>query len=135
MAIKKIPVKKEEAKQNTESGVSFTKFEHSQERAESVELTEEKVMEALKSVHDPEIPVDIVNLGLIYNVEISGNKVHLTMTLTTPGCGMGGFIAKQAENAVKEIGARDVWVDIVWDPPWNPDMISDEAKERLGISS
>lgn len=132
MAIKKIPVKKEETKQNAESEVSFTRFERSSSD-DSVELTEEKVMEALKTVQDPEIPVDIVNLGLVYNVGISGNKVQLKMTLTTPGCGMGGAIAKQAENAVKAIGARDVWVDIVWDPPWNPDMISDEGKEMLGI--
>ena len=56
------------------------------------------------------------------------------MSLTTPGCGMGAMIARQAENAIKSIGAKNVLVQIVWDPPWNPDMMSDEAKERLGIA-
>jgi len=55
------------------------------------------------------------------------------MTLTTPGCGMGAMIASQAEEAVKGLGANNVLVEVVWDPPWNPDMISDEAKQKLGI--
>src|SRR3989337_264451 len=121
MAMKKIPIKKEEVK---DQGVTLTTFQKS----------EEKVLEALKSVRDPEIPVDIVNLGLIYNVGVSGKNVHLKMTLTTPGCGMGKTIAKQAEGAVKSLGVKNVLVEIVWDPPWNPDMMSDEAKERLGIA-
>lgn len=133
MALKKIPVKKEETKQNTESGVSFTKFERPKETDGAAELTEEKVMEALKSVRDPELPVDIVNLGLIYDVGISGRNVQIKMSLTTPGCGMGATIAKQIERAVLPLGASHVWVDIVWDPPWNPDMMSDEAKEILGF--
>jgi metal-sulfur cluster biosynthetic enzyme len=133
MAIKKIPIKKEEAKRNTESGVSFTKFERSPEPDEAVELTEDRVLEALKSVRDPELPVDIVNLGLIYDVGISGRSVQIKMSLTTPGCGMGPTIVKQVERAVTSVGAKNVWVEIVWDPPWNPDMMSDEAKERLGV--
>lgn len=132
MAIKKILLKREETKE-AEKDVTLTTFQHSEEPDESVELTEEKVLESLKTVRDPEIPVDIVNLGLIYDVKISGRKVYLKMTLTTPGCGMSKTIAKQAEGAVKSIGAKDVLVEIVWDPPWNTDMISDEAKERLGI--
>ncbi len=130
MAMKKIPIKKEEAK---DQGVTLTTFQKSEEVDEAVEITEEKVLEALKEVRDPEIPVDIVNLGLIYDIEVSGKNVHLRMTLTTPGCGMGKTIAKQAEGAVKSVGAKNVLVEIVWDPPWNPDMMSDEAKERLGI--
>ena len=132
MAIKKILLKKEETKE-AEKRVTLTTFQHSQEPDEVVELTEEKVMESLKTVRDPEIPVDIVNLGLIYDVRISGRNAYIKMTLTTPGCGMGKTIAKQAENAVKSIGAKDVLVEIVWDPPWNTDMISDKAKESLGI--
>jgi len=130
MAMKKIPIKKEEVK---DQGVTLTTFQKSEEVDEVAEITEEKVLEALKSVRDPEIPVDIVNLGLIYNVGVSGKNVHLKMTLTTPGCGMGKTIAKQAEGAVKSLGVKNVLVEIVWDPPWNPDMMSDEAKERLGI--
>jgi metal-sulfur cluster biosynthetic enzyme len=133
MAIKKIPLKKEEAKE-AEKKVTLTTFQHSQEPDGAVELTEEKVLESLKTVRDPEIPVDIVNLGLIYDVKISGRNAYIKMTLTTPGCGMGKTIAKQAESAVKSIGAKDVLVEIVWDPPWNTDMMSDQAKESLGIS-
>ena len=129
--MKKIPIKKEEVK---DQGVTLTTFQKSEEVDEAVEITEEKVLEALKEVRDPEIPVDIVNLGLIYDVEVSGKNVHLKMTLTTPGCGMGKTIAKQAEGAVKALGVKNVLVEIVWDPPWNPDMMSDEAKERLGIA-
>jgi metal-sulfur cluster biosynthetic enzyme len=132
MAIKKIAVKKEETKE-TEKKVTLTTFEHSQEPVEQVELTEEKVLESLKTVRDPEIPVDIVNLGLIYDVRVLGRNVHLKMTLTTPGCGMSKTISKQAESAVKSAGAKDVLVEIVWDPPWNQDMMSDQAKESLGI--
>ena len=131
MAMKKIPIKKEESK---DQGVTLTTFQKSEEIEEVVEVTEEKVLEALKEVRDPEIPIDIVNLGLIYDIGVSGKNVHLKMTLTTPGCGMGKTIANQAEGAVKSIGAKNVLVEIVWDPPWNPDMMSEEAKERLGIA-
>ncbi|MER3447682.1 MAG: aromatic ring hydroxylase [Candidatus Dadabacteria bacterium] len=133
MAIKKILLKKEEPKE-AEKKVTITTFQHSHELDEAVELTEEKVLESLKTVRDPEIPVDIVNLGLIYDVRISGRNVYIKMTLTTPGCGMGRTIAKQAESTVKSIGAKDVLVEIVWDPPWNTDMMSDEARDMLGIS-
>src|SRR5574341_1392954 len=131
MAMKKIPIKKEEAK---DQGVTLTTFQKSEEVDEAVEITEERVLEALKEGRDPKIPIDIVNLGLIYDVEVSGKNVHLKMTLTTPGCGMGKTIAKQAEGAIKSVGAKNVLVEIVWDPPWNPDMMSNEAKERLGIA-
>ena len=112
--------------------VKFKKFEK-KEKTESVELTEEDVKNALMNVYDPELPVSIVDLGLIYDTKISGNNVNLKMTLTTPGCSMGSMIAGQAEMALKEIGAENVLIDIIWDPPWNPDMMTDEAKEKLGI--
>jgi metal-sulfur cluster biosynthetic enzyme len=130
MVMKKIPIKKEV---NAE-GVTLTTFEKPEEHDELLEITEETVLGVLKGVRDPEIPIDIVNLGLIYDVGISGKNVHLKMTLTTPGCGMGKTIAKQAEGAVKSLGVKNVLVEIVWDPPWNPDMMSDEAKEKLGIA-
>ena len=113
-------------------GVTFKKFDK-KEKSEAVELTEEKIKAALKNVYDPELPVSIVDLGLIYDTKISGNNVNLKMTLTTPGCSMGSMIAGQAEMALKEIGAENVLIDIIWDPPWNPDMMSDEAKEKLGV--
>ncbi len=112
--------------------VTFKKFDK-KEKSEAVELTEEKVKAALSNVYDPELPVSIVDLGLIYDTKISGNNVNLKMTLTTPGCGMGSMIAGQAEMALKEIGADNVLIEVIWDPPWNPDMMSDEAKEKLGV--
>lgn len=134
MAMKKLFTinKDEEPKSPEEKQVSFTKFEKTAESDEPI--TEDRVMDALKSVYDPELPVNIVDLGLIYDVNINGRNVNIKMSLTTPGCGMGATIAKQAEMAIKPLGVKNVFIDIVWDPPWNPDMMSDEAKERLGIS-
>lgn len=116
------------------SGVQFKKIEKKNvSNASQAELTEEAVFEALRQVNDPELPVSIVDLGLIYDLQISGGDVGLKMTLTTPGCSMGGMIAGQAEEALKNIGARNVLVQMVWDPPWNPDMMSPEAKAKLGV--
>ncbi len=98
-------------------------------------VTPEVVMGALRQVYDPEIPVNIVDLGLIYDVQVNnGGEVYVQMTLTFPGCGMGPYIAQQAEWAVKDMeGVEDVVVEMVFDPPWSPDLISDEAKAQLGI--
>ena len=115
-----------------DQGVTFKKFDK-KEKDVKAELTEESVKKALMNVYDPELPVSIVDLGLIYDTKISGNNVNLKMTLTTPGCSMGSMIAGQAEMALKEIGAENVLIEIIWDPPWNPDMMSDEAKEKLGV--
>jgi len=135
MGMKKIiGIKKDEPKETGEKKVTLTEFQRSKESDEPVGITEESVFESLKSVYDPELPISIVDLGLIYDVQISGRNVQVKMSLTTRGCGMGATIAKQAENAIKSIGAKNVMVQIVWDPPWNPDMMSDEAKERLGIA-
>lgn len=93
------------------------------------------VREALKEVFDPEIPINVVDLGLIYGIEIDAeNKVEVTMTLTAAGCGMGPYIAQQAEWAIAEIeGVQDVNVDIVFDPPWSQDSITEDGKKLLGI--
>ncbi len=135
MGMKKIiSIQPDSPAQSSDKGVSFKKFDKSEKPVSDVELTEDIVYSALKNVYDPEIPVSIVDLGLIYDVAISsGNNVNLKMTLTTPGCGMGAMIAGQAEDAIKGAGATNVLVEVVWDPPWNPDMMSDEAKEKLGI--
>jgi len=119
------------AKDGQGSGIEFKKFD--KKSLPPSELTEEAVFEALSEVNDPEIPVSIVDLGLIYDVQISGSDVGLKITLTTPGCSMGAMISGQAEEAVKKIGARNVIVQMVWDPPWNPDMMSPEAKRKLGV--
>lgn len=136
MGFKKvIGIKKEETPGAGEKGITITKIDKQETPKSDVALTEEMIYESLKNVYDPEIPVSIVDLGLIYDVKITpGNNVGIKMTLTTPGCGMGAMIARQAEDAVREIGANNVLVEVVWDPPWNPDMISDEAREKLGIA-
>ena len=97
-------------------------------------LGQEAIIEALKDVYDPEIPVNVVDLGLIYAVEVADGDVHVEMTLTAPGCGMGPYIAQQAEWRIAEIDdVEDVQVDVVFDPPWTPDMITEDGKRLLGI--
>ncbi len=97
-------------------------------------INEEIIYEALKDVYDPEIPVTIVDLALVYGVEIKDNDVKVNMTLTFAGCGMGPYIAQQAEWRIAEIEeVDDVEVDIIFEPPWNPDMISEDGKKELGI--
>ena len=98
-------------------------------------ITREEVLEKLKEVYDPEIPVNVVDLGLIYGVDVNeDNEVHVLMTLTAPGCGMGPYIAQQAEWAVSELeGLEDVTVEMVFDPPWTPDMLTEDGKALLGI--
>ena len=94
----------------------------------------EKVITEIKKIYDPEIPVNIYELGLIYDVTVDkDNKVYIKMTLTTPGCSMGNAISKQAENVLYALGAKNVIIEIIWDPPWNPNMMSDEAKSKLGM--
>ena len=97
--------------------------------------TKEQVYEALHTCYDPEIPVNIVDLGLVYDVEVNDDKVAVKMTLTAPGCGMGAFIANDARQKILALeDVTDASVDLVWDPPWNPSMMSEEAKQKLGIS-
>lgn len=97
--------------------------------------TKEEVYEVLQNCYDPEIPVNIVDLGLVYDVEVNDDKVAVKMTLTAPGCGMGTMIASDAQQKILGLpGVKEASVDLVWDPPWDPSMMSDEAKQRLGIS-
>ncbi|MEC8713505.1 MAG: metal-sulfur cluster assembly factor [Chloroflexota bacterium] len=100
----------------------------------SNDLNKDKIIDALKEVYDPEIPVNIVDLGLIYDVDINGTDVDVKMTLTAAGCGMGPYIAQQAEWAISELeDVEDVNVDIVFDPPWDPERITEDGKKLLGI--
>ena len=95
----------------------------------------EAVVEALKSVYDPEIPVDIYELGLIYDIDISedGDAV-VTMTLTTPHCPVAESLPNEVELRVLSVpGIRDAEVKLVWDPPWDPSKMSDEARLELGM--
>ena len=96
--------------------------------------TEPEVWEALKQVYDPEIPVNVLDLGLIYDIQVNEDQVYVKMTLTAPGCGMGPYIAQNAEWRIAEIeGVGEIEVDMVFDPPWNPEMITEDGKKLLGI--
>lgn len=92
------------------------------------------VIAALKDIYDPEIPVNIYDLGLIYNVEINDSHVHVTMTLTTPHCPVAESMPGEVELRVGSVpGVGDCKVHLVWDPPWSPDSMSDEARLELGM--
>ncbi len=98
--------------------------------------TKEQILEALKSVQDPEIRIGIVDLGLIYDVFIEENgKVQVKMTLTTPACPYGDMLVTMTHRAVESVpGVAGVEVVLVWDPPWDPkEMCTDAAKDQLGI--
>lgn len=103
------------------------------------EYDEETVWNALKSCFDPEIPVNIVDLGLVYDLRSEEvgegkRKVAVKMTLTAPGCGMGPVIAQDAQSKILEVpGVADASVEVVWDPPWNQSMISEAGRKILGM--
>jgi probable FeS assembly SUF system protein SufT len=107
--------------------------------ATSSDDLETMVWDQLKTCYDPEIPVNIVDLGLVYGMEVTPqadgtSKVDVKMTLTAQGCGMGASIAFDAKSKLMTIaGVSEANVDLVWDPPWNPQMIAPEAREKLGI--
>ena len=97
-------------------------------------LSKEKVLEVLSDIYDPEIPIDIVNLGLVYGVEIDGSKVNLKMTMTSPGCPSAREIVLESQTLVSEMeGVSEANVEIVWDPPWSPEKMSDEARVSMGM--
>ena len=98
----------------------------------------EMVWEQLSTCYDPEIPINIVELGLIYRCEVtaqsSGNRIEIDMTLTAPGCGMGPFLVEDVRAKVLEIpNVSDVDVELVFDPPWNPEMMSEAARLQTGL--
>ena len=99
-------------------------------------ISEAQVWEALHTVFDPEIPVDLVNLGLIYRVEIDQEKqcINVVMTLTAPGCGMGPVLVGDVEHRLRMVPfVKDVTVELVFDPPWSRDMMSEEAQLETGM--
>ena len=97
-------------------------------------VTKEQVYEALHECFDPEIPVNIVDLGLVYDVEVKDEQVAVKMTLTAPGCGLGAMIANDARQRILALdGVVEATVDLVWDPPWQPSMISETARQKLGM--
>ena len=98
-------------------------------------VTQEQIFNGLQEVYDPEIPVNVVDLGLIYGVEVDPeNNVKITMTLTTPGCGMARDIALQVKQRALQVpGVKDATVTVVWEPKWDPSKMSPAAKLKLGI--
>lgn len=99
-------------------------------------LTEQQVWDQLKNCYDPEIPLNIVDLGLIYDVAIDRSKVDVKMTLTAPGCHLGGQIASDVQEkllSLKEV--EEANVELVWDPPWHQSMISAEGRKKLGLDA
>ena len=90
---------------------------------------------ALKTVYDPEIPVDIFELGLIYKIDVDDDRhVHIDMTLTSPACPVAGILPDEVKEKVEAIdGVAGATVEVVWDPPWNPSMMSEEAQLELGM--
>jgi probable FeS assembly SUF system protein SufT len=105
----------------------------------SPDTLEKEVWTQLKTCFDPEIPVNIVDLGLVYNMKVSplpngGNRVDVSMTLTAQGCGMGSSIGRDAESKLLTLpGVKEANVQIVWDPPWSPERISTEGRSLMGI--
>ncbi len=100
-----------------------------------LKLNQDLILEALREVYDPEIGVNIVDLGLVYDTDIKeNNDVEITMTLTSMGCPLGPVIISDIQKAIGQLGTvGDVQVRIVWSPPWSPEMMSEDAKDELGI--
>ncbi len=97
-------------------------------------ITEKSIYDALRECYDPEIPVNLVDLGLIYDVKIIDDWVGIKMTLTSPGCGMSGIISQNVRNRVLKVpGVKDADVRIVWQPAWSPALMSTEARQKLGM--
>ena len=107
--------------------------------SDAAKVDEEKVLAQLRTCYDPEIPVNIVDLGLVYDLQIlplsaGGNRVEVKMTLTAPGCGMGPVLQQDVEAKVSSIpGVKEAAVFLVWDPPWSREMLSEAAKLQLGM--
>lgn len=96
--------------------------------------TQEQIYEILGDIYDPEIPIDIVNLGLVYGVEVQDSKVNVNMTMTSPGCPAAQQIVTEARLLIEDLpDVEEANIEIVWDPPWTPEMMSEAAKESLGM--
>ncbi len=109
--------------------------QHSESGTVDRERLEQDVVSALKTCYDPEIPVDIYELGLIYSVDVDERgKVEIKMTLTSPACPVAGSLPGEVEARVREVpGVSEARVELVWDPPWDKEMMSETAKVQLGF--
>ena len=98
-------------------------------------INKKEVIEILKQCYDPEIPIDLWNLGLIYEINIKDQSINITMSLTTPGCTMGQYMADDIKTKLEQLkNVREVSVDVVFDPPWQPEMMTDEGRQKLGFA-
>ena len=98
-------------------------------------VSKDEIVTVLKDCYDPEIPINIWDLGLVYDINIENDNVGVKMTLTAPGCMMGGMIAEEVKAKIKAMsGVKDAKVELVWDPPWTPNKMSEEAKAQMGIA-
>ena len=97
-------------------------------------VTEDAVFEAVKEIIDPEVGINIVDMGLIYGVDIEDDTVNITMTLTSPGCPAGGQLINGTQHVAQQLdGVKEVNVNVVWTPRWTAEMMTEEAKDELGI--
>ena len=97
-------------------------------------VTEEVVFNAVKEIIDPEVGINIVDMGLIYGVDIEDETVNITMTLTSPGCPAGGQLINGTQHVTQQLeGVDEVNINVVWTPRWTPEMMTEEAKDELGI--
>ena len=99
------------------------------------EVREEDVLNALREVYDPELPFNVVDLGLVYGVEVNGKKIKVKMTLTTLGCPLSVYLVDMVEEVIKQKipEVEDVKVELVFDPPWTPDRMAPEVRRLLGL--
>lgn len=97
-------------------------------------VTEDSVFDAVKEIIDPEVGINIVDMGLIYGVDIEDETVNITMTLTSPGCPAGGQLINGTQHVTQQLeGVEEVNINVVWTPRWTPEMMTEEAKDELGI--
>ena len=93
-----------------------------------------KIVDEIRKIYDPELPVNIYELGLIYDIKVNGRKAEIKMTLTTPNCPVAESLPKEVKEAAMQVeGIKEVDLELVWDPPWNKDMMSDAAKLELNL--
>ena len=99
-------------------------------------IKKEEIVDVIQQCYDPEIPIDLWNLGLIYKISIKKNNIDILMTLTTPGCSMAQYMADDIKTKIENLDKNlNVKVDVTFDPPWEPKMMTDKGKEMLGFSN
>ncbi len=126
---------RDEQEKNVEQGAGGMSDDGGNKDLSPAMQVRDRIIAVLKTVYDPEIPVDIYELGLVYGVDVSDDgEVHVTMTLTTPMCPVAETLPPEVEEKVRNvIGVKDVVLDLVWDPAWSVDMMSDAARLELNL--